>query len=136
MALNKSNRAALIARSKVRAATRKKILKSADLTIHPGKQGKHIEGQANYSKSLADGKKLSILVHSNPQKLIHKYAGTGFRECGMAGEASYKEIVNFHEFIGYAVSLETGEKISTTWGKIHYAKSGVHIVPTIPRYLP
>ena len=27
----------------------------------------------------------------------------------------------------------TGEKIATTWGKIHYAKDGVHVVPTRPR---
>ena len=60
----------------------------------------------------------------------------GFREYGIAGEAGYKEVVNFHEFIGYTVSLETGEKIPTTWGKIHYAKTGVHIVPTTPRNLP
>jgi hypothetical protein len=25
------------------------------------------------------------------------------------------------------------EEIATTWGKIHYAKDGVHIVPTKPR---
>jgi hypothetical protein len=30
-------------------------------------------------------------------------------------------------------SIKTKERFSTTWGKIHYAKDGVHIVPTKPR---
>jgi hypothetical protein len=30
-------------------------------------------------------------------------------------------------------SLVTKEKTWTTWGKIHYAKDGIHIVPTKPR---
>jgi hypothetical protein len=34
--------------------------------------------------------------------------------------------------IGYAVDEATGESTATTWGKIHYAKDGVHIVPTEP----
>ena len=37
--------------------------------------------------------------------------------------------MDFGEFIGYAVVREGGEKIPTTWEKIHYAKDGVHIVP-------
>lgn len=45
----------------------------------------------------------------------------------------YKELVNFNEFIGYAIDRETGKKIATTWGKIHYAQDGIHIVPTRPR---
>lgn len=43
----------------------------------------------------------------------------------------YKEVVNFEEFIGYVVDEHTKEKIATTWGKIHYSKDGVHIVPTL-----
>ena len=136
MAISKGNRVALIAQAKARATTRKKIIKSSDLSIHPGQQGKHLEGHSNYRDALARKKNPSVFIHPNPQELVNKYAGTGFRECGIAGESGYKEVVNFHEFIGYTVSLETGEKISTTWGKIHYAKNGVHIVPTISRNLP
>ena len=40
--------------------------------------------------------------------------------------AGYQEIVNFGEFIGYVVDTKTGIKISTAWGKIHYANDGVH----------
>jgi filamentous hemagglutinin len=52
----------------------------------------------------------------------------------LSGAAGYREIVDFGECIGYSVRLDTGERIATTWGKIHYAKDGVHIVPTEPRW--
>ena len=43
-----------------------------------------------------------------------------------------KEIVDFGKIIGDCVDLKTGAKTPTTWGKIHYSKDGVHIVPYIP----
>ena len=49
------------------------------------------------------------------------------------GTHGYQEIINFNEFIGYSVERETGKKTATSWGKIHYAKDGIHIVPTEPR---
>jgi filamentous hemagglutinin len=75
--------------------------------------------------------KKSIFEHPNPQKLITEFSGKGIKEINQyPGIPCYQEIVNFQEFIGYVVDRETGEKIATTWGKIHYAKDGVHIVPT------
>lgn len=35
----------------------------------------------------------------------------------------------FVELIGYDVHPGTGKMTPTTWGKIHYSKDGVHIVP-------
>lgn len=49
------------------------------------------------------------------------------------GTTSSYEIVNFEEPIGYAVNKENKEKISTTWGVIHYASDGYHIVPAWPK---
>ena len=49
------------------------------------------------------------------------------------GAPGYKEIINFTESIGYSVDPITGKKIPTNWGKIHYAKDGIHIAPTKPR---
>jgi filamentous hemagglutinin len=49
------------------------------------------------------------------------------------GTPGYQEVVNFGESIGYSIDRSTGEKMATTWGKIHYAKDGVHVVPTAPR---
>jgi tetratricopeptide (TPR) repeat protein len=109
---------------------REKILKSGNLKVQWDKQGKHIKGHKNY----APEKNKSIFTHQDPQKLINEFAGTG-KMSGhqIPGKPGYKEDVNFHEIIGYAIDRDTGKKIATTWGKIHYAKDGVHIVPTKPR---
>jgi len=45
---------------------------------------------------------------------------------------TYKEVVNFNEMIGYAVDPINGDKTPTTWGIIHCAKDGSHIVPVQP----
>ncbi len=46
--------------------------------------------------------------------------------------AGYQELVNFEEHIGYAVQEGTGKRTATQWGVIHYAREGIHIVPTLP----
>jgi hypothetical protein len=51
----------------------------------------------------------------------------------LPGAPGYKEMVSFGEHIGYDVNPRTGEKLATTWGIIHYAKDGIHIVPARPR---
>lgn len=64
---------------------------------------------------------------------MNKFAGTGIkRTSATPGMPGYQELVNFKEFIGYNVKKETGERTATTWGKIHYAKDGVHVVPALP----
>ena len=113
--------------------TRDQIRKGV-LKIDETKQGKHIVGHRNYERLLYQEKKPSILTHLDPQKLVQRYAGTGIKDGGGApGIAGYREIVNFEEVIGYAVDIDTGVETATTWGKIHYAKDGVHIVPYQPR---
>lgn len=107
---------------------REEVLKNANLKLHWGKQGKHIINHNNYMR----GK--SIFEHPDPQKLIKEFAGKGMKDNSvLPGSAGYKEIVNFEEFIGYEVTKEGSKKTATTWGKIHYAKDGVHIVPIKPR---
>ncbi|WP_195155532.1 polymorphic toxin type 50 domain-containing protein [Candidatus Protochlamydia phocaeensis] len=75
----------------------------------------------------------SIFEHSNAEDLLKKYSGKGKPVRGNFGEPGYQEIINFEEFIGYNICDQTGEKIPTTWGKIHYSKNGAHIVPTRPK---
>lgn len=60
------------------------------------------------------------------------HAGKGKKVRGDAGDFGYQELVDFREYIGYNVDYN-GVETLTTWGKIHYAKDGAHIVPTIPR---
>jgi tetratricopeptide (TPR) repeat protein len=101
-----------------------------NLKIHADKQGKHIRGHKNFP---IDGTN-SILEHKNPQILADKFHGKGLKENHLhPGMPGAKEVVNFHEPIGYYYDLDTHKLIPTSWGKIHYAKDGVHIVPTKPR---
>lgn len=121
---------ALIEESKKVWALRENILRSSNLEIHMGRQGKHLIGHNSYEIRL----NRSIFEHSDPTRLIKKYAGTGIRETSHPpGSPGYKEIVNFEEFIGFDVHPITGIKTPTTRGKIHYSKDGVHIVPTKPK---
>lgn len=109
-------------------------LRNGIIKIHPGKQGKHIEGHPNYNDLLMQNKNPSLFVHSEPNKLLKEFGGTGIKDKGdILGTAGYREIVDFKQFIGYAVDLETGMKIKTTMGKIHYAKDGAHIVPYVKK---
>lgn len=127
MVLKKESKRFIKLEALKKAEARKKVLKSSNLNIEWDKQGKHLVHHRNYEKTK------SILEHKDPQYLINKYAGSGIRKTSAPGKAGYKEFVNFNEFIGYAVEPVTGKKIPTTWGTIHYSKTGTHLVPTPPR---
>ena len=130
MAISERNRALIKLESARRAQARREILRHGNLKIQWDKQGKHIPGHKNF-----ESKNRSILEHPDPQKLANDFCGKGIKVGNQQpGTAGYQEIVNFGEFIGYSVDRDTGEKIATSWGKIHYAKDGVHIVPTKPRW--
>lgn len=127
---SEANAAAIMQEATKRWQLREAVCKNANLKIQADKQGKHIAGHKNYEEP----RKRSILEHPDPQTLANKYAGTGVKVAGETpGTPGYGEIVNFEEFIGYTMDRETGIKTPTTYGKIHYAKDGVHIVPTHPR---
>lgn len=129
-ALSERNRSLIVAEAAKRAKARQEVFRSANLKIQWGKQGKHVEGHNSYTSL----KNRSILTHPDPQKLVDNFAGKGAKIGNTRpGVAGYKENVDFGEFIGYSVDRETGEKIATTCGTIHYAKDGVHIVPARPR---
>jgi tetratricopeptide (TPR) repeat protein len=135
-ALSETNRAAFAVETARRSERRVKAFASANLKIEWDKQGKHIIGHRNYvpGKSGVAGKAKSVLQHPDPQKLAHDFAGTGMKANNVTpGIPGYQEIVNFGEVIGYEVDFQSGKQTLTTWGKIHYAKNGVHIVPTKPR---
>ena|GEM_PF-7050033 len=113
-------------------AHRQQVLKGANLKIQWDKQGKHLKDHKNYEVN----RKRSILEHSDPERLVKEHAGTGrklssgIEPCGQAG---YKEVVDFQEYIGYHIDEITGAKTPSTRGVIHYAKDGVHIVPAKPK---
>lgn len=90
-----------------------------DVKIHPGKQGKHIQGHNNYQSGKS-------IITGDPIDLLNKYAGKGT----MITEN--KERVNFGKVIGKYVDPTTKKSYDTTNGIIHYSKNGAHIVPARP----
>jgi tetratricopeptide (TPR) repeat protein len=106
-------------------------IKGGEITIDKAKQGKHIVGHPNYENLIKNPEKSpSIFEHPDPNRLLREFGGTGIKKVGdFPGTAGYVEIVDFGEFIGYAVEKETRIRTATTLGKVHYAKDGAHIVP-------
>lgn len=129
MAISERNKSLIKLEALKKAQIRKDLFQNANLKIQWDKQGKHVQGHKNFQLS----RMRSILEHPDPQRLIDNFAGKGMKISGQPGIAGYREIIDFKEFIGFSVHPETGERIATSWGKIHYAKDGVHIVPTEPR---
>jgi tetratricopeptide (TPR) repeat protein len=108
--------------------------------IKPDCQGKHIPGHRNYETlSIEKKSKYGVLTHSDPSQLLKEYAGKGqsVSEKMTFGKTGYKERVNFGREIGYViVDPETGAKVPTKWGMIHYdTNGGAHICPiNEPKY--
>lgn len=130
MAISERNKSIIKVEAIKKAQIRKELLQHANLKIQWDKQGKHVQDHVNFQAS----RNRSILDHQDPQKLIDNFAGKGKKVGNESpGVPGFTEIVNFEEFIGFDIDSKTGEKLATTWGKIHYAKDGTHIVPTKPR---
>jgi tetratricopeptide (TPR) repeat protein len=128
MEKSSANKKVIKAAAKARKKNRVEVLKNNCLKIEADKQGKHIPGHRNFDKNK------SPFLHTNPEKLAENYAGKGIPDSpATPGIGGYREIVNFEEFIGYSMDRISKEKIPTTWGKIHYSKKGIHIVPCKPQ---
>jgi len=98
--------------------------------LYIDKQNKHIRGTHNFKPG---GSEITVSLEKL-ETLAQKKLGEGIPEKGMhLGEIDYKEIVNFGEEIGIVID-QSGKILGpTTWGKIHYDKSGgYHIVPYFP----
>ena len=91
-----------------------------NLTINADKQGRHIIGDKNYE----EGRSILTISLERAQELVNKLHGTG-QPIG-----DHKERVDFGEIIGIYINKNTQEQYETTWGIIHYSKTGVHIVPS------
>ena len=89
---------------------------------HFGKQAKHIEGAREQDVSRSPVTVGIVRI----QELVDLYAGTGL------WRGDHKEVVDFHEVIGVYIAPETGERVLTTKGTIHYSKKGCHVVPASP----
>nr|DAE98575.1 MAG TPA: minor capsid protein [Caudoviricetes sp.] len=107
--------------------------------INEQKQAAHIKGTNEWLKKieteLANGNQIepSYLTISMDEaaKLIKKYSGTGkflYKE-----DPNYipkKEVIKHNSKVGVYIDQQTGEMFETDSFRIHYRKTGAHIVPT------
>ncbi len=95
------------------------------LTIHGGRQGKHVRGHNNFDP------RRSELTYPDAQSLLDRHAFTGTRLQGNPGQPGFRERIAFGEPIGMHVT-PTGVRTVTTNGVVHYSAQGAHIVPAAP----
>lgn len=95
--------------------------------IHPGQQGKHIQGHNNFDPTRSE-------LTANPQRLYEAYAGKGQPVNDVErGQPGFRERFDTGgELIGIYRNQNTGAEVPTTNGIIHYGLSGAHIVPAAP----
>lgn len=105
-------------------------------TLNKEKQSKHMPGGEIFQRHLKKtGRKYSYFILSEEQleELAKKYAGTGAKQFTKGQKWDGKElIVANKEIIGYVVK-RNGEEIATNLFKIHYSKTGIHLVPADPK---
>ncbi len=72
----------------------------------------------------------SILKNINQQAFIDKYFNDkkNINEL-LKNNSIIRKFINFEECIGYVINRETGEKIETTWGLVHYSTNKKYIIP-------
>lgn len=106
--------------TKERAQT---YIKNVDKTINQSKQDKHILGSSNYSEN----KSYLTISKERAQELVNQYAGKGQINFNAKGIWDKREIITTNEQIGIVKNKD--QEIKTNSFKIHYSKTGTHIVP-------
>lgn len=101
----------------------KQYINNTNKIIDMGKQDKHIKGSNNYK----DSKSYLTISSKEAQDLVNKYAGKGTINFDKNGKWDKKEIIETDKKIGI-VKTKKGETETNSF-KIHYSKTGVHIVP-------
>lgn len=90
-------------------------------TINAEKQARHLRGSG-----YVEGRSYLTIEQADLQALVDQYAGTG--ELVRRG-GSLQEVVHVDHAIGYAIDPVTGKSSATADMKIHYSKTGTHVVP-------
>ncbi len=103
--------------------TAKQYINNINKTINMGRQEKHILGSNNY----VEGKSYLTISSEEAQELVNKYAGQGQINFNRKGVWDKREIIDTDKKIGIVVSKNG--KFDTNSFKIHYSKTGTHIVP-------
>lgn len=92
------------------------------LEVNPEKQKRHMAGD----KSYVPGRSVIILPMEKIQELVYEKAGSG--TITRMNAEQIQEILDFEIEVGYTVNRK-GEAAKTSFVKIHYSKTGVHVVP-------
>ena len=92
------------------------------LKVNPEKQARHMAGD----KSYIPGRSVIILPMEKIQELVYEKAGSG--TIARMNAEQIQEILDFEIEVGYTVNRK-GEAAKTSFVKIHYSKTGVHVVP-------
>ncbi|MBM0342965.1 hypothetical protein EFT09_12675 [Staphylococcus pseudintermedius] len=98
------------------------------------KQNRHQLGHQLYEdykkKNLQKGKAIpsyTLLDNSELNSLMQQKAGKGYLLVDSEGKWLNKEVIDFGKTVGKAYI--DGKFIATKWGKVHYSKTGTHVVP-------
>lgn len=92
------------------------------LEVNPEKQKRHMAGD----KSYIPGRSVITLPMEKIQELVYEKAGSG--TIARMNAEQIQEILDFEIEVGYTVNRK-GEAAKTSFVKIHYSKTGVHVVP-------
>lgn len=110
------------------------------LTLHQGRQNKHIPGTNEYKQYAANlarkgqyGPPYLTVDSETIRDLVAQYHGTGILVKTKDGKWREIERITMHpDKIGVAVNNLTGKEVDTTTFTIRYSKDGVHIAPDYP----
>ncbi len=92
------------------------------ININPEKQKRHMEGTSTKGRSVI------TVSMEELQEIVNRTAGSGVMSSNAKGEWDKKEIIHAGTVLGYTIN-EENVIIYTERGKIHYSKTGVHVVP-------
>lgn len=111
-------------------AEKKSILESKiasgeiKLEINHEKQARHIKGDG-----YIEGRSYLTISEAEAQEIINKQHGTGHIHSNKNGQI--KETITCDKIIGIDVDLISKAETPTNSAKIHYSKTGTHLVPSI-----
>lgn len=106
---------------------RKNIRDNANKTLLIDKQAEHIKDSSKYRP----GRSYLNISNEEIQEIVNKFAGTGKPERNVTGGFANKERIVLDRVIGVSINNKTRVETETRIIKIHYRKTGVHIVPTM-----
>ena len=106
---------------------RKNIRDNANKMLLIDKQAEHIKDSSKYKQ----GKSYLSISSEEIQDIVNRFSGTGKIERTINGDFANKERIVLDKAVGVSINNKTGVETETRIIKIHYRKTGVHIVPTM-----